>query len=295
MSKIRIFLGLAGYYRCFVVGFSLIVEPLTKLLRKGVPFVWTDAQQECFKKLKTVLTQASVLIQPEPSKDFVVYSYASHLKTHEVNYPTYDLELAAAVIAFKIWRQRRWIELLKDYYCSIEYHPGKANVVADALSNRAVAGLRALFARLHLYNDGSLLAELQVRPTWLGQIKDKQIGDEYLQLRFRQVETETTTDFGINSDGLELPPELDRIHDVFHVSMLRHYRSDPTHIVPMEEIEVRPDLTFEEKPVQILDHDIKVLRRKSIPLVKVLWRNHGTKKATWEPEDLIRQQYPHLL
>ncbi|XP_040930116.1 uncharacterized mitochondrial protein AtMg00860-like [Gossypium hirsutum] len=73
------FLGLAGYYRCFVEGFSLIAAPLTKLLRKGVPFVWTDTQQESFVKLKTVLTQALVLIQPEPSKDFVVYNDASHM------------------------------------------------------------------------------------------------------------------------------------------------------------------------------------------------------------------------
>ncbi|KAA3469875.1 Retrotransposable element Tf2 [Gossypium australe] len=56
---------------------------------------------------------------------------------------------------------------------------------------------------------------------------------------------------------LELPPELHRIHNVFHVSMLRHYRLDPSHIVPMEEIEVRPDLKFEEEPMQILDRDIK--------------------------------------
>ncbi|XP_052883592.1 receptor-like protein EIX2 [Gossypium arboreum] len=69
--------------------------------------------------------------------------------------------------------------------------------------------------------------------------------------------------------------------------MLRYYRSDPTHIVPIEEIEVRPNLTFEEEPVQILDRDVKVLRRKSIPLVKVLWRNHSTEKATWEPEDAL--------
>ncbi|XP_017639794.1 uncharacterized protein LOC108481139 [Gossypium arboreum] len=70
---------------------------------------------------------------------------------------------------------------------------------------------------------------------------------------------------------LELPPELDQIHDVFHIFMLRRNRSDPTYIVRVEEIEVRLDLTFEEEPVEILDRDIKVLRRESIPLVKVLW------------------------
>ena len=64
------------------------------------------------------------------------------------------------------------MELLKDYDCSIEYHPGKANVVADALSRRVVTDLRALFARLSLYDDGSLLAEVQVRPTWTEQIKE---------------------------------------------------------------------------------------------------------------------------
>ncbi|XP_040950662.1 uncharacterized protein [Gossypium hirsutum] len=58
---------------------------------------------------------------------------------------------------------------------------------------------------------------------------------------------------------LELPPELDCIHNVFHILMLRRYRSDPTPIVPVEEIEVRPNLTFEEEPVQILDHNVKVL------------------------------------
>ncbi|XP_012448853.2 uncharacterized protein LOC105772052 [Gossypium raimondii] len=86
---------------------------------------------------------------------------------------------------------------------------------------------------------------------------------------------------------LELPPKLDRIHDVFHVSMLKCYRSDPTHIVPVEEIDVRLDLTFEEEPVQILDREVKVLRRNSILLVKILWRNHSTEEATWEPEDAI--------
>ncbi|XP_052877255.1 uncharacterized protein LOC128283879 [Gossypium arboreum] len=86
---------------------------------------------------------------------------------------------------------------------------------------------------------------------------------------------------GLVAYQLELPLELDHIHDVCHVLMLRRYRSNPTHIVPIEKIEVRPDLTFEEEPVQILDRDVKILCRKSITLVKVLWRNHSTEEATW--------------
>ncbi|XP_052885284.1 uncharacterized protein LOC128293795 [Gossypium arboreum] len=85
---------------------------------------------------------------------------------------------------------------------------------------------------------------------------------------------------GLVANQLELPLKLDRIHDVFHVSMRRRYRFDPTYIVSAEEIEVRPDLTFEEEPIQILEHYVKVLRKKSIPLVKVLWHNHSSKKAT---------------
>ena len=94
---------------------------------------------------------------------------------------------------------------------------------------------------------------------------------------------------------LELPPELNRIHDVFHVSMLRCYRANPAHVMPVAKIEVQTDLTFEEEPVQILARDVKVLRRKSVPLVKVLWHNHGREEATWEAEETMRQQYPQLV
>ncbi|KAH0669578.1 hypothetical protein KY285_023739 [Solanum tuberosum] len=165
-SDIRSFLGLAGYYRRFVEGFSSLASPMTKLV------------------------SAPILSLPDGLEGFVVYCDASHiglgcvlmqsgkviayasrqLKVHEKNYPTHDLELAAVVFALKIWRhylygvhvdiftdhknlqyvftqkdlnlrQRRWLEFLKDYDMSVHYHPGKANVVADALSRVSMGSL----------------------------------------------------------------------------------------------------------------------------------------------------------
>lgn len=72
-------------------------------------------------------------------------------------------------------RQRRWVELLKDYDCTIEYHLAKANVVADAFSHRAMTDLQAMFARLSLRNDNSLLAELQLKSTWIDQNQAKEL------------------------------------------------------------------------------------------------------------------------
>ncbi|KAL4309674.1 hypothetical protein GQ457_01G018760 [Hibiscus cannabinus] len=85
---------------------------------------------------------------------------------------------------------------------------------------------------------------------------------------------------------LALPPEFYKIHNVFHVSMLRRYRSDTSHL--------NPDLSYEEEPVQILDREVKRLRNKNVSLVKVLWRNHKVEEATCEPEKTMRTQYPYL-
>ncbi|KAL5803101.1 hypothetical protein ACOSQ4_031406 [Xanthoceras sorbifolium] len=81
---------------------------------------------------------------------------------------------------------------------------------------------------------------------------------------------------------------------MFHVSILRRYRSDHSHRVQAESIKIRPDLTYEEEPVQILDREIKELRNKRVPLVKIRWRNHNVGEATWESEETMRQQYPQL-
>ncbi|GKB26464.1 putative reverse transcriptase domain-containing protein, partial [Tanacetum coccineum] len=158
LTEIRQFLGLAGYYRRFIEGFSKIAKSMTKLTQKDVKFDWGDKQEEAFQLLKQKLCSAPILALPKGSEDFV-------LKIHEKNYTTHDLELRAVVFALKIWRhylyetkcnvftdhkslqyildhkdlnmrQHRWLELLSDYDCEIRYHPGKANVVADALSRK---------------------------------------------------------------------------------------------------------------------------------------------------------------
>jgi ribonuclease HI len=176
-------LGLAGYYRRFIEGFSKIAKPMTSLLEKGKEFKWTEECQQSFNQLRSKLMAAPVLIMPDLQKNFDIYCDASHhglgcvlmqeghiiayvsrqLQKHELNYPTHDLELAAVVHALKIWRhyimgtkcriytdhkslkyiftqkdlnlrQRRWLEVIKDYDLEIHYHPGKANMVANALS-----------------------------------------------------------------------------------------------------------------------------------------------------------------
>ncbi|KAM1625039.1 hypothetical protein ACFX2K_023169 [Malus domestica] len=93
---------------------------------------------------------------------------------------------------------------------------------------------------------------------------------------------------------LALPPELARVHNVFHVLMLRRYVSDPSHVIPPQPLEINPDLTYDEVLVTILDWKDKVLRNKTIRMVKVLWRKHSIEEATWETEERMRDMYPCL-
>jgi hypothetical protein len=186
VHQVQSFLGLAGYYRRFILDFSKLVKPITSLLKNDTKFNWSLRCNEAFEQLKVLLTTAPVLAQPDIEKPFDVYCDASgsglgcvlmqegrviayvsrQLRRHEEHYPTHDLELAVVVHALKIWRhyllgnichiytdhkslkyiftqselnmrQRRWLELIKDYELEIHYHSGKANVVADALSRKA--------------------------------------------------------------------------------------------------------------------------------------------------------------
>ncbi|KAA3477867.1 Retrotransposable element Tf2 [Gossypium australe] len=484
VSEVRSFMGLDGYYRRFVKGFLMIATLLTRLLQKDVKYEWSDKCQKSFDQLKALLTEAPVLVQPESGKEFVIYSDAS-------------LNGLGCVLMQE--GKRRWLGLLKDYELVIDYHPDKANVVADALSRKSMFALCAMNVHLNLSDDGLVLAELKAKPLFLQQIVDAQkvdneINFELLQLILseahnsrlsvhperikmyhdlkqhyswsdmkrdisdfvwkclvcHQVKAEhqvpsgllqpililewkwdrVTMDFvsrlpltprkkdaiwvvvdrlaksahfipvrsnysldrlaelfiseivrlhgvplSIMSDRdprvdllkdteqkvkvirdslravsdhhksyvdlkrkeikfeisdkvflkvspwkkvlrfgrkgklsprftrpyeiiervrpvtyrLLLPYELEKIHNVFHVSMLRRYRSDLSHVITPSEIEIRSDMTYEEEPIRILAHEVKELKNKKISLVKVLWHRHGVEETTWEPKDSMRQ------
>ena len=93
---------------------------------------------------------------------------------------------------------------------------------------------------------------------------------------------------------LALPPNLQQVHNVFHVSMLMKYNADAKHIVEHEQVDLQPDLSYVEQPVEIIHRKEQVLQNKSINLVRVLWRHHNVEESTWELESHMQEKYPHL-
>jgi len=244
VTEIRSFLGLAGDYRKFIPNFSKIATPLTRLTRKNVRFAWDGNCEASFQMLKNSLVLAPVLALPSRSGGYVVYSdacgnglgcvliqhgrviaYASRqLKTHEVNYPTHDLEMASVIFALKIWRhylygeqfeiytdhkslkyiftqkdlnlrQRRWMEYMKDYDFTLNYHLGKANVVADTLSRRVHVMSTLMVKEWEMLQDlvtsrpmlkshhlvGAWIANLSVRSQWKEVIISAQQEDQFAE------------------------------------------------------------------------------------------------------------------
>ncbi|GJZ05732.1 putative reverse transcriptase domain-containing protein [Tanacetum coccineum] len=195
-SKIDLRSGLAGYYRRFIEGFLKIAKPMTKLTQKKVAFPWGDKQEAAFQTLKNKLCSAPILALPQGAENFIIYCDASHkglgavLMQNEKIWRHYlygtkctvftDHKSLQHILDQKElnMRQRRWLKLLSDYDCEIRYHPGKANVVADALSRKErikPLQVRALVMTIGL-NLPKQILEAQIEAHKPENIKNEDVG-----------------------------------------------------------------------------------------------------------------------
>ncbi|GJT69677.1 putative reverse transcriptase domain-containing protein [Tanacetum coccineum] len=223
-TEIRQFLGLAGYYRRFIEGFSKIAKPMTKLTQKKVKFEWGDKQEAAFQLLKQKLCSAPILALPEGSEDFIAYCDASK-KGLGATGSTDTRNIMSEVV----WRA--------------DYADLKRKPMEFEVGDKVMLKVSPWKGVVRFGKRGKL------NPRFVGPFKViKRVGDVAYKL--------------------ELPEELSRVHNTFHVSNLKKCHADEPLAVPLDGLHFDDKLQFVEEPIEITDHEVKRLKRSRIPLVK---------------------------
>ncbi|GJU75134.1 putative reverse transcriptase domain-containing protein [Tanacetum coccineum] len=278
-TKVRSFLDLAGYYRRFVENFSKIAKSLSILTQKSKTFDWGEEQELAFQTLKNKLCNTPVLALPDGLEDFV-------------------------------------IELFSDYDCEIRYHPGKANVVAVALSRkervkpkrvRAMNMIlqssikdRILAAQKKAVDEFTVLQKgldemIEQRSDrtlyWWPRMKKDIV--EYAEVREGQLiglvlVQETTEKISQIKDRLKAARDRKKSYADKRRKPLKFS------VVSLDEIRVDAKLNFVEEPVDILEREFKELKRSMIAIVKVRWNPKRGPEFTWEHEDQMKLKHLHL-
>nr|KYP59071.1 hypothetical protein KK1_014499 [Cajanus cajan] len=230
-----------------------------------------------------------------------------------------SVETKRAIIGIGIVSERRWMKFLKDFDFQLIYHPGKASVVADALIRKSIhmsammireleliEQLRDLRLEVEVVQDHISCGMITITNEFLRQKGTKQLQDPEL-LRILGLLHGVSSSIIFNRDPRFIsrrllksyvdrrrkPLEFEEGEHVFHVSQLRNYIRDPSHVLEMDEVQVRENLTYEKRPVAVVDHKLKEFRGKSISLVKILW-DAATGEATWEVESQFKERYLFL-
>nr|GEV80897.1 hypothetical protein [Tanacetum cinerariifolium] len=284
--EVRQFLGLASYYR---------------RIRRFV--VYCDAS---LKGYRAVLMQREKVIAYAPQQ----------LRTHEENYMTHDLELGAVVFALRLWRhylQRRWIELLSDYDCEIRYHPGKANVVADALSRKERE--KPLRVRSLVLTDHKELMK-QILEAQVESLKEGNVQKEDLGRMQKQILEIRSNGIRYHDKRIWLP-----LHGGFRDLIIDSLFTSRFWVSLQKALGTQLDLSIayhpemdgqSERTIQTLEDmlracvidfgsswdkhlpEVKRLKQRRIPIVKVRWNSRHGPEFKWEREDFFRSKYPHL-
>nr|GEV51126.1 putative reverse transcriptase domain-containing protein [Tanacetum cinerariifolium] len=315
--------GLARYYRRFVKNFSKIAKSITILTQKCMTFDWGEEQELAFQTLKDKLCNAPVLALLDGPKDFLVYCDASGLALGCVLMQRGKKELNM--------RQRHWIELFSDYDCEIRYHLGKVKAEHQRPSGllqqpkipewkweRIAINFITKLPRTSSGHDTIwvIVDRLTKSAHFLPMREDYKM-DRLARLYLTKIVARNGVPILIISDcdshftsrfwklmqeerigpvayRLRLPEELDGVRDTFYVSNLKNCLVDPTLQIPLDEIQVDAKLNFVKEPMEILEREFKKLKRSRIAIVKVRWNSKRGPEFTWEREDQMKLEYPHI-
>ncbi|GJW53307.1 hypothetical protein Tco_0097392 [Tanacetum coccineum] len=283
-TEIRQFLGLAGYYRRFIEGFSKIAKPMTKLTQEVLnPCI---PESECFIAYCDASKKGlgAVLMQREK----VEFSYNN----------SYHASIKAAPFEALYGRKCRspvcWTEV------------GEAQILGPELIQETTEKIIQIKQRMQAARDRQKsYADLKRKPMefqvgdkvmlkvspWKGVVrfgKRGKLNPRYVG-PFKVIER-----VGEVAYKLELPEELSRVHNTFHVSNLKKCHADEPLAVPLDGLHLDDKLHFVEEPLEIVGREVKRLKRSRIPLVKVRWNSKRGPEFTWEREDQFKKKYPHL-
>nr|GEV97255.1 reverse transcriptase domain-containing protein [Tanacetum cinerariifolium] len=244
-TEIRQFLGLAGYYRRFIEGFSKIAKSMTKLTQKNVKFNWGEKEEAAFQLIKQKLCSAPILALPKGSENFIVYCDAKILEAQ--------------------------IEALKPKNLSVEdvgdlrHYSGKHFIRPWEPDWTEIQAARD---RQKSYTD------LKRKPM------DFQVGDRVM-LKVSPWKGVVCFD----KQG-KLNPR--------YIGPFKKCLFDESLVISLEELRVDGKLHFVEELVEVMDREIKQLKRSLIPIIKVIWKSKRGSEFTWEREDQFKQKYPYL-